>query len=177
MCSPACGSDDILRYNGRLSAICKLGNWPSIQLKCIGQVGDLGVGLSGQVGGGSQWSGWRWVSVAGVGVGLSGRGGVGGWVSVVGMGWVSGQDEGGSRWYGWGWVSVVRVGVGLRVRMGWVSVVGMVWVSLSRVGMGWVSLSRVGMGWVSLSRVGMGWVCGQDGEGLSRRDGVGLLYI
>ena len=48
-------------------------------------------------------------------------------------------------------------GVGLRVRMGWVSVVG--------------------MGWVSLSRVGMGWVCGQDGEGLSRRDGVGLLYI
>ena len=36
---------------------------------------------------------------------------------------------------------------------------------------------RVRMGWVSLSRVGMGWVCGQDGEGLSRRDGVGLLYI
>ena len=47
--------------------------------------------------------------------------------------------------------------MGLRVRMGWVSVVG--------------------MGWVSLSRVGMGWICGQDGEGLSRRDGVGLLYI
>ena len=47
--------------------------------------------------------------------------------------------------------------MGLRVRMGWVSVVG--------------------MGWVSLSRVGMGWVCGQDEEGLSRRDGVGLLYI
>ena len=47
--------------------------------------------------------------------------------------------------------------MGLRVRMGWVAVVG--------------------MGWVSLSRVGMGWVCGQDGEGLSRRDGVGLLYI
>ena len=58
---------------------------------------------------------------------------------------------------GMGWVSVVRVGVGLRVRMGWVSVVG--------------------MGWVSLSRVGMGWVCGQDGEGLSRRDGVGLINI
>ena len=35
----------------------------------------VGVGLSGQVGGGSQWPGWGWVSVAGVevGVGLSGR--------------------------------------------------------------------------------------------------------
>ena len=33
----------------------------------------LGVGLSGRVGGGSQWPGWGWVSVAGVGVGLSGR--------------------------------------------------------------------------------------------------------
>ena len=52
---------------------------------------------------------------------------------------------------------MVRVGVGLRVRMGWVAVVG--------------------MGWVSLSRVGMGWVCGQDGEGLSRRDGVGFHEI
>ena len=41
--------------------------------------------------------------------------------------------------------------------------------------MGWVSV--VGMGWVSLSRVRMGWVCGQDGEGLSHRDGVGVLYI
>ena len=80
----------------------------------------LGVGLSGRGGDGSQWPGWGWVSVAGLGVGLTGREWVGlsgsdGWVSVVGMGWVSvvkmrvglsgrdevglsGQDEGGSQW-------------------------------------------------------------------------------
>ena len=36
----------------------------------------------------SQWPGWGWVSVAGVGVGLSGRGGVG----------LSGRVGGGSQW-------------------------------------------------------------------------------
>ena len=48
----------------------------------------------GVAGGGSQWSGWRWVSVVGVGwVSLVGNG----WVSVVGMGLgLNGQGGGGS---------------------------------------------------------------------------------
>ena len=69
----------------------------------------LGVGLSGRVGGGSQWSGWGWVSVAWVGVGLSGRDGVG----LTGREWVglSGRDgvglpkqgrDGVGLWSGWG---------------------------------------------------------------------------
>ena len=116
-------------------------------------VAGVGVGLSGQVGGGSQWPGWGWVSVARLGVGLSGQGG------------------GGSQWPGWGWVSVARVGVGLS---------GQVGDGLSRrdgvgllnqgrdgggfvVRMGWVSV--VGIGWVSLIRFGMGWVCGQNRGG------------
>ena len=129
MRSPACGSDDILRYNGRLSAICKLGNWPSIQLKCIGQVG-----------GGSQWPGWGWVSVVGLEV-----------VSVVGVGvGLSGLCGGGSQWPSWGWVSVVG--------MGWVSVVGM-----GLTGREWVGLS--GRGGVGLSgRHGVG-LSGQDEGG------------
>ena len=48
----------------------------------------LGVGLSGRVGGGSQWPGWGWVSVVGLEVDLSGRDGVG----------LSGRGWGGSQW-------------------------------------------------------------------------------
>ena len=113
----------------------------------------LEVALSG--GGGSQWPVWGWVSVARLGVGLSARVGMG--LSVWGGGGSQWQGWGGSQWPGWGWVSVVG--------MGWVSVVGM----------GWVSVVRVGVGLPKQGRDGVG--LGQDGEGLSRRDGVGFLYI
>ena len=59
----------------------------------------LGVGLSGRGGGGSQWQGW--VSVAGLGVGLSDRDGVG-LSGRDGVGLPKQGRDGVGLWSGWG---------------------------------------------------------------------------
>ena len=89
--------------------------------------GQNGEGLSGRDGGGSQWSGWGWVSVVGMG-----------WVSLirVGMGWVCGQDGVGPRGQngvglsgrdGVGLLNQGRDRGGFVVRMGWVPGQGSEW--------------------------------------------------